>query len=76
MYISVVYRCNGSGGLFGDKNLLCFKLRMNRKLYVKGHADKLNVGYTPLRFFEFFSASVNPPLPSSSVFGSFLAFVR
>jgi hypothetical protein len=27
-------------------------------------------------FFEFFSASVNPPLPPSSVFGSFLAFVR
>jgi hypothetical protein len=26
------------------KNLRCFKLRLNRKLYVKRHADKLNVG--------------------------------
>jgi hypothetical protein len=27
-------------------------------------------------FSEIFSTSVNPPLPPSSVFGSFLAFVR
>ena len=55
------------------KNIRCFKLLLNRKLYVKRHADKLNLGDL---FFEFFSASVNPPLPPSSVFGNFLAFVR
>jgi hypothetical protein len=76
-------------------------------LYVKRHADKLNVGDIFLRvlkcfsclsegrekerkkerkkefecigvfiFSEIFSTSVNPPLPPSSFFGSFLVFVR
>ena len=67
---SMVKRRLVSGRRTSQKCLRCFKLRPNRKLYVKHHADKLNVGDL------FFSASVNPPLPPPSVFGSFLAFVR
>jgi hypothetical protein len=37
------------------KNLRCFKLRLNRKLYVKHHADKLNVGDLFLRVLKCFS---------------------
>jgi hypothetical protein len=37
------------------KNLRCFKLRLNRKLYVKRHADKLNVGDLFLRMLKCFS---------------------
>jgi hypothetical protein len=37
------------------KHLRCFKLRLNRKLYVKRHADKLNVGDLFLRVLKCFS---------------------
>jgi hypothetical protein len=35
--------------------LRCFKLRLNRKLYVKRHADKLNVGDLFLQVLKCFS---------------------
>jgi hypothetical protein len=38
-----------------EKNLRCFKLRLNRKLYVKRYADKLNVGDLFLRVLKCFS---------------------
>jgi hypothetical protein len=38
-----------------EKNLRCFKLRLNRKLDVKRNADKLNVGDLFLRVLKCFS---------------------
>jgi hypothetical protein len=47
--------CRAIGEKKKKKILRCFKLRLNRKLYVKCHADKLNVGDLFLRVLKCFS---------------------